>query len=578
MPFKERAKKYLEILNLGTLIGKRIGCRTVENLEMSNSYGYFSEENLHKERTYYFGNSNTDQNIYSVFIVNDFVIDCCISVELLSTIKSANAESRPSTAKKESNHLKIKNGEAILKHYCVKSETHDSCDYCREPYTVSITSIKISYFNDQTVAEDEIKTMFCTASGISPESDLVTVSSIESPVDLPSLSQEVSETGPSTPTQASVLTSTIKQQIQTLKNYKAIILEGVPGTGKTYGIGKIVEHWEHLTGRTVKGHASGNYAITMHPSTSYEDFVEGLRPNTDGKNEGKLFHTVEEPTQSKEDNPEESKGFSYQNGFFKRICKEAAQPDNRKDDYLVLLDEFNRCNIPKVMGDLLTTLESSKRVPVENITDGGLKEKHKYQTITLPYSKEIFFVPDNVYVIGTMNTTDRSVAPLDSALRRRFAFIRVWPMGFEAENKKELEDIMNEIVLPTLSSIAQEHVRRSIKLYHDINSVLKEHGQDVLIGHSYLYDLQRFLEEIKSKDDCLEITKMVWDQSIFPQLIDSLRKNNLVKLLDEKATLFKKLMRLVDIKKNGKGLLNIPTLLLIDLPQYPPNQDAVDQD
>jgi len=573
MSFQERANKYKKLLNLETLIGQNIRCNSVAELQIINSYGYFSAENLERTRTFYFGNSKTNQNIYCVFIINDAVIDCCISVELHSTIKSANAESQPSTARKSSNNLRIESGQAFLKHYCVSTDpethqSHDPCDYCRDWYNVSITSIKIHYFDDHTVAEDKIKTMFCTASGISLESDLVTVSPITSPEDLPSLSQDVSKAGPSIPTQASVLTSTIEQQIQTLKNYKAIILEGVPGTGKTYGIGKIVEHWNSQTGRKVKGNASGNYAITMHPSTSYEDFVEGLRPNTDGKNEGELFHTANNTTKSKNKGRKKSEGFSYQDGFFKRICKEAANDSDH--DYLVLLDEFNRCNIPKVMGDLLTTLESSKRIPVEKIKD--LKKENQYQTITLPYSKEIFFVPDNVYVIGTMNTTDRSVAPLDSALRRRFAFIRVWPMGFTPSNEQSPDEITKEIVSSKLSRSAEEHVRYSIKLYHEINSVLIEHGQDVLIGHSYLYDLQRFLEDVESETQCLEITKMVWNQSIFPQLIDSLRKNNLLKLLDKDEKLDKDKKRLpvlqdYTIKGSGSGFQSIPTLLFQKLPQ-----------
>lgn len=593
MPLRDRAQKYKDSLDLRGMTGSNIRCTTNELRPNRNSYYFFNPKNTSRHASIYFGTGRTDaESIYSIFKINeDDFVDAVTTITLNESMRyTQNNLQQYYTPNNNTIWLtsEATSLEATISHTCSDKGRQETTTYdCAGAYSIPVTKVEIRYFDDQTkgwnpskidTLERKIKKMFCSAFSIPDNlNNKVTVSPLKSPEDLPSLSQDVSETDPSTPPQSSVLTSTIKQQIKTLKNYKAIILEGVPGTGKTYGISKIVGHWEHITGRNVKGNASGNYAITMHPSTSYEDFVEGLRPNTDGKNEGKLFHTVKKPTQSKKNDPKKSEGFSYQDGFFKRICKEAAQdPDN---DYLVLLDEFNRCNIPKVMGDLLTTLESSKRVPVEAIKN--LEEENQYQTITLPYSKEIFFVPDNVYVIGTMNTTDRSVAPLDSALRRRFAFIRVWPIGFDPSNEQSLDDINKEIVSPSLSPVAKEHVRRSIKLYHDINSVLKEHGQDVLIGHSYLYDLQRFLEDVENEADCLEITKMVWNQSIFPQLIDSLRKNNLLKLLDEKLDNEKKLLTVLQghtvIKRSGSGFQNIPTLLLQNLPPDPKEQKEANQ-
>ena len=577
MSLKDRALKYRDSLELKGLTGSNIKEKiTISTLDdKATNYLFFQEDTI-RTRNIDFGTGRTNaEHIYSIFKIKTLnetfkFIDSCTTISLKDSMKHTHNSncynnSNSILLKIEENQLQAK-----IKHGCKqasKTKSECKCKETTQPYFIPVKRVEIQYFDDQTgklnksEIETEIKRMFCSAFNILDDlKNYVTVSPIKKPEGLKPLSQDVPK--------GSVLTSTIKQRIQTLKNYKAIILEGVPGTGKTYGIGKFVEHWTSQTGRKVKGKASGNYAITMHPSTSYEDFVEGLRPNTDGKNTNTFFHTL---NKSKKKEAKKSEGFSYQDGFFKRICKEAANDSDH--DYLILLDEFNRCNIPKVMGDLLTTLESSKRVPVEDITDSGLKEKHKYQTITLPYSKEIFFVPDNVYVIGTMNTTDRSVAPLDSALRRRFAFIRVWPMGFDPSNEQSLDAINKEIVSTSLSPVAKDHMRHSIQLYHDINSVLKEHGQDVLIGHSYLYDLQRFLEDVKSEDDYLEITKMVWNQSIFPQLIDSLRKNNLLKLLDkdEKTDNRKKLLPVLQghiaIKRSGSGFQNIPTLLLENLPQ-----------
>ena len=176
----------------------------------------------------------------------------------------------------------------------------------------------------------------------------------------------------------------------------------------------------------------------MHPSTSYEDFIEGLRPTEVSKPSTDLHIPVKDQNTPKDtiaktkwffNAPAKVKGnFSVQDGFFLNVCKEAVQ--NPSKDFLVLLDEINRCNIPSVFGDLLTAIERSKRAVWINPTNeeaNGHWDLSDAQTITLAISKRKLFVPENVYVVGTMNTTDRSVAPMDMALRRRFAFHRIEP-------------------------------------------------------------------------------------------------------------------------------------------------------
>ncbi|WP_313697678.1 McrB family protein [Pantoea sp.] len=134
--------------------------------------------------------------------------------------------------------------------------------------------------------------------------------------------------------------------------------------------------------------------VTFHQAYSYEDFVEGIRPELD----------------------EESGELSYspQDGVFRRICQRAeADPEHR---YAIFIDEINRGNVAKIFGELITLIETDKRTS----GDKGMR-------ITLPYSREPFGVPKNLDIYGTMNTADRSIALLDTALRRRFRFKELMP-------------------------------------------------------------------------------------------------------------------------------------------------------
>lgn len=339
-----------------------------------------------------------------------------------------------------------------------------------------------------------------------------------------------------------------------------LIFEGVPGTGKTHklsGLRKILAEPAHADCRRyLQGNGSGRFAMTMHPATAYEDFVEGLRPGAaepiedrinsivadaasagagreiahlwencadvctvvDGvrtKLSGKWIHTT--PLENASGAP-----FSVQNGFFVEICIEAAHFPLCK--FIVLLDELNRCNIPKVMGELLTTLESSKRAvwtPASGTSQApastGYWDVTEAQVVALPYSKRLFFVPDNVIVIGTMNTTDRSVAPMDAALRRRFAFERIEPMG---------ENLLKDELRRKYPGV-EFAVAPSIGLWASLNRKLGAHGDDAKLGHSYLFDLARDLSA-RPSDDSAVVVAYHWNRHIFPQLVDILLTNDLV--------------------------------------------------
>ncbi len=171
--------------------------------------------------------------------------------------------------------------------------------------------------------------------------------------------------------------------------------------------------------------------VTFHPSYSYEDFVEGYKPVSTST--GTL-------------------DLQLSDGVFKRVCRAAqADPDR---PYLLLIDEINRGNIPKIFGELITLLERDKR---------GL-------TVVLPSSRETFSVPANVYVIGTMNTADRSIKLLDAALRRRFAFIELMP------ERKPLEG--GRVNGLDVALFLEELNRR----------IVRREGREKQIGHSFLLD------------------------------------------------------------------------------------------
>src|SRR5690606_10496122 len=131
--------------------------------------------------------------------------------------------------------------------------------------------------------------------------------------------------------------------------FKNVILEGPPGTGKSYSISAIANAWPHLIGSNEHGEAAegnGSWAVTFHPSTSYEAFVEGIRYN---------------PSRSDPADPDsKARGFELRSGvFLSWIDAARAQPSR---DFLVLIDEINRANVSKVLGDLLLGLEASKRL------------------------------------------------------------------------------------------------------------------------------------------------------------------------------------------------------------------------
>lgn len=257
------------------------------------------------------------------------------------------------------------------------------------------------------------------------------------------------------------------ETIRVLRRFKNAVIEGPPGTGKSHVVDAVAQAWEAETGRPLGGNGRGRYAITLHPNTTYEEFVEGLRYD-DEKDDGKG-------------------GFVRRDGFLREVISDAVA--NPGEDFLVLIDELNRANVPKVFGDLLLTMESSKRSTWDGSAWAGGME------VTLPYSGSLFSVPGNVYLLGTMNTSDRSIAPLDSALRRRFGFIRVEPL---------VGDSLREMIVNSDGQEAADRVDRSIDELTNLNEALRRClGPNAMLGHSYLFGVNATEGAVASPDDPL---------------------------------------------------------------------------
>ena len=231
-----------------------------------------------------------------------------------------------------------------------------------------------------------------------------------------------------------------------------VILYGPPGTGKTF--------WADCTAKDLVAHREfgqpftaldksqksvlevGGFVrtCTFHPAYGYEDFLEGYRPQSLG---GQLV-------------------FTLRDGIFKRICEEARQKS--ESNYYLIVDEINRGDIPRIFGELLTVLEKSKR---------GNK-------IHLAVSGESFDVPSNVFLIGTMNTADRSIALLDKALRRRFGFFELMPDSTILGNTS-LQGVPLGPWLDCINRSIRQRVGRD--------------ARNLQIGHSYLMEKDRPIGE-----------------------------------------------------------------------------------
>lgn len=284
---------------------------------------------------------------------------------------------------------------------------------------------------------------------------------------------------------------TIARQLSTMKQ---VVLYGPPGTGKTHQALAFTESW--LISENDEPNTTQYQMVTFHPSFSYEDFVEGLSVTT---SRGSVKYTIEP-------------------GVFKRFAKEATAEAKRAanvgetpEKFVFIIDEMNRANLSQVLGEMITILEADKRG----------------QSISLARSTEDtdgFSLPSNLYVIGTMNTSDQSVALIDAAIRRRFRFVHCGPdyqylrgkYGFESSSWDAVKSVLtdDETATPdesdetadaeTVQTETKAFPAAAIAALAELNDRIRQSTDLVRgkqIGHAYLiapsggpYDDQGFVD------------------------------------------------------------------------------------
>lgn len=276
---------------------------------------------------------------------------------------------------------------------------------------------------------------------------------------------------------------------------KALILWGPPGTGKTYTAKQIIRELlklkdtDNLENYKFKenqllGNKTGCWSLVQfHPNYTYEDFIGGISPNLKRRN---LSYTLKE-------------------GIFKKICD--AANGNSPQKYILIIDEINRADLSAVFGELMYALE------------------YRNEKITIPNFKYEFTIPDNVYIIGTMNSIDKSLVTFDLALRRRFSFYKVMPqipvlntiLAAYQISQKSLSTFLSHCLKlnAQISGVSEDGDNNA-----DKNALML--GEDYQIGQAYFAKIKDFLKTDSSSGNKHEIRpdhmQKLWSYHLLPLL------------------------------------------------------------
>ena len=269
--------------------------------------------------------------------------------------------------------------------------------------------------------------------------------------------------------------SDLKRLKQLLKLKKNLILQGPPGVGKTYAAKRLA--WSMMEERD----EDRTCMIQFHQNYSYEDFIMGYKPNENG--------------------------FDLREGIFYKFCQKASR-DPHQRPFFFIIDEINRGNLSKILGEVMMLIEAN----------------HRGEGLELALADEPFAVPKNLYIIGMMNTADRSLAIIDYALRRRFSFFTMKP-GFDTQGFTALRSLVRDLLAK-----AGAPINRFDALVAEINNINEavsadpSLGKGFLIGHSYLASVPA---HEKTDSNCDE-----WLRE-FNDWIDAVIHYDLVPLLEE---------------------------------------------
>lgn len=265
---------------------------------------------------------------------------------------------------------------------------------------------------------------------------------------------------------------------------QAVILYGPPGTGKTYSAKNMVCNELGISNDIIEKYKfdednpvpdKGAWALVQfHPNYTYEDFIGGISPDL---RSGTLSYTLKV-------------------GIFKKLCDTANKEENRGKKFFIIVDEINRADLSSVFGELMYALE------------------YRNELISIPNFPEKFCIPSNVYIIGTMNSIDKSLVTFDLALRRRFGFIKIMP------RLSVLENILSDY------NIEDECLTKFIKRCEGINNRIAESdndglklGEDYKIGHAYYGKIKDFIQKTETTQNItiFDLEKL-WDYHIQPLL------------------------------------------------------------